>query len=546
MLTDFNDMFNEQGPEAVKREIDRGKPVQDEAVVADAVIPPDAKRPARDYALTEMGAGELYADRFRSEVAFVTGIGWLTWAKTHWQPDPDKIAVMARTKVVAHEFLAEAKWAVDHNDARAKDFAHFAIGAQRLSFRRSVVEAAKSEPGIERKATELDRDPMLLNLRNGTLDLRTGKLRPHNPADLITRVAPYDYDPDAKCPRFEQFLIEVLPDAETIEFMWRFMGYCLTASVEEEVFVFCYGAGANGKTKLAEVFKEMLGPYAVTAPMSLLMVQRHARHECEMMPLMGARLATFSEIPSGQRFDQKALKSLNGGDEITARWICGNPVTFRPTHKTLILGNHLPDLQDTEEAMRRRCRLVPFERIIPEVQRDPHLAEKLRVELPGILAWAVRGCLAWQRDRLGQPAKVRTATDDYMTECDRLVPFIEERCEEHPDNSVTRAALRSAYEEWAEDRNRTRHERPLSNRDFARKLRLRGITDTSVRVPGKASPVDGWKGIALLDCSVVGSCREHLPKVSSNSSSRERPAHVTTSPYGAGPTDGEDDGEVLF
>jgi putative DNA primase/helicase len=542
-MKDFNDLHQACGLEAVRQCIEAAtKPAPAEPIAVDAAMVPgrDGHRPPRAFALTEMGAGEMYVDRFCEEVAFVSGLGWLTWAKSHWRRDPESIATMKRTKIIAHEFYSEAQWAYKVDDSRAKDFSRFAGTAQRLSFRRAALESAKHEQRLDRDASELDRDPMLLNLHNGTLDLRTGKLLPHNPADLITRVIPYDFDPSAKCPRFEQFLVEVLPDAETIEFFWKFAGYCLTASVEEEVFVFCYGAGANGKTKLAEVFKEMLGPYAVTAPMSLLMVQRHAQHECTMMPLMGARLATFSEIPSGQRFDQKALKSLNGGDEITARWICGNPVTFKPTHKTLILGNHLPDLQDTEEAMRRRCRLAPFERIIPEAERDPKLAQKLRAELPGILAWAVRGCLAWQKDGLGQPAKVREATDQYMAECDRLAPFISNCCEERPDNRASRSALRAAYEVWVEGR----HERPLSNRDFIRKLRLRGITDTSVRVPGKASPVDGWKGIALLDCRAVGACSDHFPMVASKSLSREGPAQVTTSPYGSSSPTDDGEGEV--
>ncbi len=484
----------------------QAEPVSVDVVEPDAVLPVGTAKCARDYAMTETGAGELFADRFRGPVAYVTGVGWLAWAKTHMRRDPDKIAVMEKTKIVAREFLDEAKWAADRDDVRAKAFARFGIGAQRVSFRRAVLDAAKSEPGIERDAAELDRDPMLFNVRNGTIDLTTGNLRPHNPNDLITRVVPIDFDPDAQCPRWERFLVEVLPDAETIGFVQRFAGYCLTGSVEEEVFVFCHGSGANGKTKLAETLKAMSGPYAVTGPKGMLMSRHGEHHECEMMPLMGARLVTFSELPPNQRFDSRALKSLTGGDEITARWICANPVTFAPSHKILVLANRKPDLDESDEAMRRRVRLVPFERTIPEADRDPHLAEKLRAELPGILAWAVRGCLAWQRDRLGQPAKVRAASDAYVAECDRLAPFFAEMVTFGPDLRVSCAALRTAYDGWCE----REHEHPVGTREFAQRVRTLGGTQSSIRFGG--APVRGWLGVGLADRGPCVDVTEPLEK----------------------------------
>ena len=256
--TDANDLHVLRGLPAVTACIDSAaKPGHGECGAADAVLLPDqhGHLPPRAFALTEMGAGEMYVDRFRDEVIFVSGMGWFTWSKSHWRHDPENIAVLKRTKVIAQEFYEEAKWASRADDSREKQFSHFAGMAQKMSFRRSVLDSAKNEQKLDHEAIELDRDPMLLNVRNGTINLRTGELHRHKPSDYITRVIPIDYDPAAKCQRFERFLVEVLPDAETIEFMWKFVGYCLTASVEEEVFVFCYGAGANGKTKLAEVLK---------------------------------------------------------------------------------------------------------------------------------------------------------------------------------------------------------------------------------------------------------------------------------------------------
>jgi putative DNA primase/helicase len=470
-------------------------PAQAEPVAVDAAIPSsqDGRRPARSFALTETGASELFADRLKGEIAFVPEWGkWLVWTGTHWRADVAEVAVMEQTKIVARKFIAEAKWAVDHDDARAKALAQFATSAQRRQFRRAVLDLAKSEPGIAVSFEKFDRDHMLLNVINGTLDLRTGQLCPHRREDRITRVLPWTWDPTATFPRWQQFLAEVLPDAETVAFVERAIGYSLTGDVSEHVLFFCYGPGANGKSVFLLALLELLGEYATQAPTSMLLSKQGDAHPTELTTLHNRRVVCCQETPSGRGWAEEILKHVTGGDRISARRMREDFWQFEPTHKLWVSGNHKPIVRGQDEGVWRRLRLIPFERVIPEAERDPKLGEKLRAEIPGILAWAVQGCLAWQRNRLGMSAKVQAATSDYREESDRLGPFVVECCAVEPGAVVPRAALYRAYASWSEAQG---ERRPMSERDVSELLHGRGFGVCWTRSNGKRCR--GWQGLRL-------------------------------------------------
>jgi putative DNA primase/helicase len=356
--------------------------------------------------------------------------------------------------------------------------------------RKRLLELVRAEKGLSISSSEFDPDHWLINVENGTIDLKKGKLLGHDSAHRCTKIAPVIFDPKAKCPRFHRFLEGVLPDKDTIAFVQRFIGYCLTGSTSEQVLLFCYGVGANGKTVLVETIQALLGDYAVTGPTSLLMAKQFDQHPCDRMPLRGARMAAFSEIPGGRRFDEATLKALTGSDQITGRGMRENPTFWRPTHKIVISGNHKPDIRGTDVGIWRRIRLLEFGKVIPEGKRDKRLPEKLRAELSGILSWAVRGCLAWQQAGLRESERVIAATAEYKEESDRLRPFLEEKYLTAPDGVVTRAEVYGQYSKWAEDLGARR----MTDREFAESMRRLGMKECFKR-DGKLS-VRAWRGLA--------------------------------------------------
>ncbi|MBN2574928.1 MAG: toprim domain-containing protein [Deltaproteobacteria bacterium] len=479
-----------------------------EAVTADAVLSPDqhGHRPARAFALTETGGAELLADRLAGDWRYCQDRNqWVRWTGQLWVFDAGDVAITERSKLVAHEFLAEAQWALKADDARAKAFAQFAATAQRRQFRRAIIDLAKSEPGILIPFSEFDADGYLLNCQNGTLDLRKGRLRPQSREDRLTRILPWSYDPDAACPRWEGFLVEILPDAETVEFVRRAIGYTLTADVSEHVLFSCFGAGANGKSVLLNTLLHVFGPYATTAPTSMLVAKQHESHPAEKMVLVGKRLVVFQEIPSGQRLNEALTKALVSGDPDQARAMRENFTTIHPVGKLWLAGNHRLDIREQTEAIWRRYREIPFERVFSEEQRDPRLETKLRDESPGILAWCVRACLDWQRAGLSKSGKVQAATADLRSEMDRLAPFLEECCIVAPSATVPRATLYQTYRAWVERQG----SHAVSDKGFAELLRGRGFTPAYGRVNGKTARV--WQGLGLVDGTPPLPHLPHIP-----------------------------------
>jgi P4 family phage/plasmid primase-like protien len=493
---DINDLHQAQGLEAVKACIEAAtKPAPAEPVAPHAVIPAgrDGRRPARAFALTETGGAELLADRLAGDWRYChERAQWARWAGKVWTFDGGDVAITERSKLVAREFHDEAKWADANDDARAKAFGQFALTAQRRQFRRAVIDLARSEPGILIPFSEFDRDAYLLNCQNGTVDLKTGQLRPHCREDKITRILPWSYDPAATCPRWERFLTEILPDAETVDFVRHAIGYTVTADTSEHVLFSCFGAGANGKSTLFNVLLYLFGPYGTTAPTSMLVAKQHESHPAEKIVLVAKRLVEFQEIPSGQRLNEALVKSLVSGDPDQARGMRENFVEFRPVAKLWLAGNHRLDIREQTDAIWRRYREIPFERAFAEEERDHGLEETLRGEVVGILAWSVRACLEWQRVGLGKSGKVLAATADFRAEADRLGPFLGERCAVAPSATVPRAALYREYCAWAEAQG-DRH--PLGERQFADLLRGRGFGACWTRSNGKQCR--GWRGLEL-------------------------------------------------
>lgn len=428
-----------------------------------------------------------------------TWSSWLAWCSTHWRVDED--AVFRFAKTTARALAREAGNEIADDDRR-KAVITFALRSESRRGIDAMVALAQHEEAVAISAEQLDADPMLLNVSNGTIDLRTGDLRPHRREDLITKIVPVEFDPAATCPTWSAFLDRVLAsNANVIEFLQRAMGYSLTGRVDEQVLFFLLGLGANGKSTFLGLPLDLLGGYARQAAPELLLAKTNETHPTEQADLFGCRFAVCTEIEAGRALAEVTVKQLTGGDRIKARRMREDFWSFAPTHKIWIAANHKPTVKGTDHAIWRRIRLIPFDVTIPPSERDPKLPEKLRAELPGILAWAVRGCLAWQRDGLAAPAEVRAATEAYREEQDVIGGFLADCCELAAGARVASGVLRATYETWCGASG----EQPLKPKTFGLRLKERGLS--AEKGPGG---VRMWSGIRVAE-TASGASGRHFP-----------------------------------
>jgi len=292
---------------------------------------------------------------------------------------------------------------------------------------------AQSEEGVTIRPAELDRHKFKLNVLNGTINTREAKLYPHEPDDLITQLAPVTYDEEADAPRWKQFLKEVfLERSALIDFMHRFLGYCLTGDTKEQAFVIGHGDGGNGKSVLLSTVTSILGDYAASTPFSTFTVRRHEGVRNDLACLHSVRLVTSSEAAEDMRFDEELLKRLTGDEKIKARFLFSEYFEYEPRFKLFLATNHRPRIRGTDHAIWRRIRLVPFDGVFTGPNRDPDLKDKLLAEATGILAWLVTGAMLWNDMGLGDTPEIRQATEQYQKDEDILGSFINDCCELDP------------------------------------------------------------------------------------------------------------------
>ncbi len=292
-----------------------------------------------------------------------------------------------------------------------------------------------------------DADPWLMGVVNGVVDLRTGRLRPGRRDDHITMSTAVPFDPDQPCPRWERFVAEIFAaDAAQIDYVQQAAGYSLTGDTSEQCLFLQDGTGANGKGTFSNTLAETLGAYAYTMPFSTIELNQRSAIPNDVAALVSRRFVTASETNDGTRLNESRVKALTGCDPITARFLHGEFFTFRPVAKFWLAVNHRPVVRDDSFGFWRRMRVIPFSQ---RFEVDRTLTPALHEERPGILAWAVRGALAWQAHGLQPPASVLAATQGYQTDSDPLGAFLAEACELEPAAQVGAQALYDHYREWA-------------------------------------------------------------------------------------------------
>lgn len=418
---------------------------------------------------------------------------WLVWDGQRWRED-DTGKVMRRAKETVRGMYGEAERI--ENERERREFLQFVLRSESRDRLAAMVSLAASEPGIPVLPSELDRDPWLLNVKNGVVDLRTGELRPHLREDMLTKIAPVEYHPTAKCPRWEKFLYEIMDgNRNLVGFLQRAAGMSLTGDVSEHVLLILYGIGRNGKSTFLNTLLAMTGDYGMTAPPDLIMAKQNDRHPTELADLFGKRFVTSIESDQGRRLAEALIKQLTGGDPIKARRMREDFWQFMPTHKLWLATNHKPRVRGTDVAIWSRLKLIPFVVTFPEDKQDKKLPAKLREELPGILAWCVEGCLAWQKYGLGIPDEVAAATENYRQEQDVLAAFLADCCIINPLAKAAAKELYQTYLAWCEENG----ERPMSQRDLGMQLSERGF-DNQKSTGGRIF----WFGIGLRESGASG------------------------------------------
>ena len=453
----------------------------------EAIVAQRAKPKARQ--LTDLGNAERMHDLHGRDLRCCAGLGRLVWAGTHWQRD-DRREWERRAAQTVRTIYAEVERCDDAD--RRKAIVKHATKSESAGSLRALASIVETFRDVACAVDELDADPFLLNATNGTIDLRTGKMREHRRSDLITKITGARFDADAECPVFEAFLRSIFAgDEELIGFVQRFMGYSLTGDVREQVLLFAYGTGANGKSTLIDLWIDLLGGdsggYAAPGAPGLLVERKNEQHPTELAALRGARVVTCVEIGDGKRFDEERVKAITGGDKVTARQMREDFFTFSPTHKLIVAANHRPQVRGTDLAIWRRILLVPFAVTFTDAQKDRALPQKLRAELPGILAWAVRGCLEWQRGGLRPPKVVTAATDAYRAEQDVVGRFIADRCVVIEQAKAKAGDLYTAFREWAQEQG----EPDMSGRRFGEALSERGFRQL------RTNAARWWSGVGL-------------------------------------------------
>jgi putative DNA primase/helicase len=372
----------------------------------------------------------------------------------------------------------------DPGDAR-KAYRKAADRAESAAGVAAMLTLAATEPEVAIRHEQLDADPWLLNVANGVLDLRDRRLTPHDPARLLTRITAAAYDTDAARPTFDEFLTRIQPDPAMRAFLARLLGHALLGKVVEQVMPVLHGAGANGKSVLVETVLSALGDYGATGDPALL-TDTGNPHPTGVADLFGRRLVAVHETDAGRRLAEGTVKRLTGETRVKARRMREDFWEFSASHTLLMVTNHRPVIRGDDEGIWRRLRLVPFDVVIPEAERDTRLGDRLLLEQSGVLTWLVDGYTAWTVDGLAVPDHVRDATSAYRAESDHLGQWIGDCCLTGPHYWAPARDLYQSWTTWA----RAEGLDPGTQNAFGRALADRGYDRAK-------SGTVRWTGLAL-------------------------------------------------
>ncbi|MGE6615763.1 phage/plasmid primase, P4 family [Bacillus mycoides] len=423
-------------------------------------------KPKKKFRLTELGNAERIAYEYGHVIKFVNDIGWFIWDGKRWRIDNKKEIERITAKVLRglnkSEDESETKWA-------------------RMCERRNIRMNSIKDlmPLVPGEREEFDKYKYLFNVENGIVDLKTGKLQQHDRELGLTKITNVAFDENAKCPTWLAFLDQIfLGDQDLVEYMQRLIGYSLTGDISEQIMMFLVGGGSNGKSTFINTIKDLIGEYGKQAKSDTFIKKKDTGANNDIARLVGARFVSAIESEEGEKLSESFVKQITGGEPVLARFLRQEYFEFVPEFKVFFTTNHKPVIGGLDEGIWRRVKLIPFNLNLPSHKRDKRLPEKLSLEMPGILNWAIEGCMKWQQGRLKEPKIVAEATGQYKEDMDILAPFLDEVCyvDDRENESITIEAkeLYNVYERWCFNSG----ERALGNRSFYRMLETKGFGKT--------------------------------------------------------------------
>ncbi len=443
----------------------------------DVAPSPEPPKPAEAAAAkiekyTDLGNARRFVARYRGTLLYCDLWNrWLVWDGRRWKED-QKLEVITRAADLIRSLYPMAKKFTDEKQRNA--FLRHLVKSESNRALAAMVAIARADRAVATEPDDFDKDHWLITVNNGTLDLRTGQLRSHAQRDMITKLAPVTYDPAARCPNWLEFLDMIMLGRKSlVEFLKRALGSSLTGITSDKAMFILYGPGGdNGKSTLVEVIEMVLGNYAMRTPVDTFLKKREGGIPNDIARLRGARFVWAAENDRGVRLAESLIKEMTGGDRMAARFMRAEFFEFMPEFKIWLATNHKPAIRG-DAAIWRRLKLVPFDYTIPkDRQKKRHeVMAMFRAELPGILNWAIEGCLEWQRDGLGVPDEVINATLEYEAEQDTFSMFLDEKCVRTPNARVLSLGLYRAYKSWAEEHGET----PASHKTFASLMSERGF-----------------------------------------------------------------------
>jgi putative DNA primase/helicase len=431
-------------------------------------------------------AGRLVAEHGRDIRYNAAWKKWVVWNGKCWETDEGGALIHEKGLEMVRNIYDELLKTDDYRERI--EIEKYGMLSESVRRREAFVRAAQWIKPLNIKSDELDNNPWLLNVLNGTIDVRTKEFREHRQEEMITKIANVEYDPQADCPMWKQFIREIMDyKTELINFVQTAVGWALTGDISEQTMFILYGSGANGKSTFLNTIMYLLGDYAIAAPTETFMKKTGDQNTNDIARLRGTRFVTTTEAEQGRRLSEPLIKKITGNDQMTARFLYGEYFNFTPTFKIFMATNHKPVIKGTDYGIWRRIKLIPFTTRIAEEKQDKDLDMKLRNEAGGILNWLLEGTERWKRERLKAPAIVLNATDEYRGEMDVIGNFLKERCVQQKDVSIRIRELYKAYSGWCGENN----EHACSERFFSLRLKEIGFEQT------RTSEARFWSGLAL-------------------------------------------------
>ena len=442
---------------------------------------------------TELANAQRLVRRMDGKLRHTPALGFLVWNGSAWEVDNrSRVRQAAQQSAIALMDEALAMPTTDEDAVKRRNRAlAWAHDSQRSRGIEAVMKEVQALPGVAVAASDLDAKPDLLACRNGTVNLRTGELKPADPDDLLTMALAVDYDPEARAPRWEQFLSECFPDdAAMTDYLRRLVGYGISGYATEQCYVMLHGSGGNGKSVFTSALYDVFGAVTASVGIETFLAAGNQTDgsgaSSDVASLRGSRLVLTSEAETGARLAEAKLKRLTGGDPITARFLYREPFTFMPSFLLFMSTNAVPEVRDNSDGIWRRVKIIEWRQKFTGRRKDTGLSAKLRAEAAGILAWAVRGAVEWYRSGLGEPRSVTDTVESHRAEADKLLEFYPGAIVNDENGWIERADLYSAYKEWCE---REGHSRPWQNTTLYQELANRGVEQS------KRKGVRGFKGI---------------------------------------------------